>query len=86
MRSGEKFSEEFSSSGDSSNFISNNQIFSGVSDATKKSIMNSIAKKCKEVQRSTKKCKERDNNIKTSMTNSADKSVDSKIHHHVPEN
>ncbi len=75
LRSGEKFPEEISISGNLNNFITNNQILGVLSDETKKSIMNSIAKKRKE----------RDNNIKSSIANSDDKSVDSKIHHCVPQ-
>ncbi len=75
LRSGEKFSEESSNSGNPRNFISNNQILSRVSDEKKKSSMNSILKKRKE----------RDKNIKSGIANSDNESVDSKIHHHVQE-
>ncbi len=75
MNSGEKISEEFSNSGDPSHFIPNNQILSGVSDETNKSILN----------RTKKKRKERDDNIKSSIANSDDENVDSTINHRVPE-
>ncbi len=76
LNSCEKVSEEFSNSGDPSNFIPNNQIFSGVSGETNKSNQDSIGKKRKE----------RDNNIKSSIANSDDENVDSMIHHCVPKN
>ncbi len=74
LRSGAKFLEKFPNSCDPSNIFSNDPMLSKVSDETKNILMNSIIKKRKE----------RDNNIKPSITNSDDKSVDSKILHCVP--
>ncbi len=73
--SGGQILEDFSSYGVSSNPVSNDLILSILSDQTKKSLMNIISKKHKE----------RDDDIKSSIAKSDEERVDFKILHHVLE-